>query len=293
MVEYVIGIDAGGTKTKARLESLSDGQIWQLRDGPGSLTNDRAGAIKRVTAVISNLLAKAQVQPEQVSMVCGIAGANHEVARLKLAEKIADLALGSAEITTDSRISVYGAGDGKPLLCAAIGTGSVAIVLDETGATRQFGGWGFTAGDQGSGADLGRKLIRSALEAYDAGEHLDDKLYTALFDELGQSPTEIMAWLNRAKPVDYARLMHVMQRFPEHYRVTELMIYAGKAVSKLINSALTYKKLPVALIGGMASYVLPYLSEEIRPDLIAAQGDALDGAVLLAKLNAQKAEQSD
>ena len=282
MSDYLLGIDAGGTKTKARLVCQSTSEQWQLRDGPASLTNNRAGAIKRVASVIKQLLDKAVVEPGRVTMVCGIAGANHATARLKLQEKIAELGLGLTLVTTDAITSVYGAGHGKPMLCVAVGTGSVAVRLDENGETRQFGGWGFTAGDQGSGADLGRKLVRGALEHFDADDYLDDGLYRALFDELGQNPEEVMAWINSAKPVDYARLMHVMQRFPEHAIVTELLGYAGEATSRLIDIGCARQDIPVTLVGGMATYIQPYLAAHIRGKLIAPAGDALDGAVWLA-----------
>lgn len=282
MSQYLLGIDAGGTKTKARLVCEKTGEQWQLRDGPASLTNNRAGAIACVTRVISDLLVKAHVTADQVTTVCGIAGANHEAARLKLQEKITEFGLAASLVTTDALISVYGAGHGKPMLCVAMGTGSVAVRLYATGETRQFGGWGFTAGDQGSGADLGRKFVRGALEHFDADDYFDDNLYRALFDEIGHNAEEIMAWLNKAKATDYARLMHVMQRFPKHPRTIELLKYAGDATSRLIEIGTAKDPVPVSLLGGMANYILPYIKESLRDSLVAPAGDALDGAIWLA-----------
>ncbi|NNJ72603.1 MAG: hypothetical protein HKP09_05430 [Enterobacterales bacterium] len=293
MTDYLLGIDAGGTKTKARLVSVATGEQWQFRDGPASLTNDRPGAIKRVIAVSNELIGRAAIKPQQVSMVCGIAGANHEVARLKLQDKVAELGLAKFSVISDSIISVYGAGYGKPMLCVAVGTGSVAVLLNGAGDTQQFGGWGFTAGDQGSGADLGRKLVRGGLDRFDAGDYLDDPLYRALFDEIGQSSEEIMAWLNSAKVTDYARLMHVLQRFPEHERVKELLAYAGKATSRLIEIGLAHESVPVALMGGMANYISDYIAKDFRSALVEPEGDALDGALWLAAQNLKQVAQDD
>ena len=282
MSDYLLGIDAGGTKTKGRLVCEKTGKQWQLRDGPASLTNNRAGAIACVTRVVKELLIKANITASQVTMVCGIAGANHELARQKLHEKLSQIGLASYLVTTDAIISVYGAGYGKPMLCVAVGTGSVGVRLDANGETRQFGGWGFTAGDQGSGADLGRKFVRGALEHFDADDYLDDELYRALFDEIGQNPEEIMAWLNKAKATDFARQMHVLQRFPEHPRSVDLLQYAGKAISRLIRIGCQGEIIPVTQLGGMANYVLPYIDQAIREQLIEARGDALDGAICIA-----------
>lgn len=50
------------------------------------------------------------------------------------------------------------------------GTGSVCVFRNEAGEYQQIGGWGYLLGDEGSGFDIGRQAIRTALRGMELGK---------------------------------------------------------------------------------------------------------------------------
>lgn len=56
-----------------------------------------------------------------------------------------------------------------PGVLLSVGTGVIAIARSGAGAFRRFDGWGPLSGDRGSAVDVGRRALRSAYRAVDAG----------------------------------------------------------------------------------------------------------------------------
>jgi len=283
MSSYVLGIDAGATKVVARLASIDGEQQWQEQAGSASLTNQRAEAIQRICDITQSLLEKSGVSAEQVIWVCGIAGACNDQAKAELEQAVIKLGLASVEVTTDAITSLYGAGNGEPMIVVAVGTGSVAMRLDHEGVAKQFGGWGFVAGDQGGGADIGRNLLKACLTIFDAGSFEDDELVMAVFSEVGNNKADILNWISAASPADFGRLARIIIEHPENPLSLKLLAQAGNDITALIRGCQTHLALNVCLVGGLADYIAPLLHAELQPQLTVPKGDSLDGAIWLAK----------
>ncbi|MCW2871330.1 BadF/BadG/BcrA/BcrD ATPase family protein [Actinacidiphila oryziradicis] len=172
----VIGIDAGGTRTRAYLaEAAPDGAV--LGEGVGgpanALSTGQAEVIRHLSAAI-----EAAVPPEHRSAVRavagGFAGASRDAGR-RLAESCLRAALGGAGIAAED-VAVYGdieiafaAAPGAPTdgLVLIAGTGAVAARIENRRRAALADGDGWLLGDAGSGFWLGREVIRAALRALD------------------------------------------------------------------------------------------------------------------------------
>jgi glucosamine kinase len=100
-------------------------------------------------------------------------------------------------------------GDGPGILMIS-GTGSVAFGRGPTGTTARCGGWGPVAGDEGSGAWIGRRALSVVTAAADGREPetaLTGAILTAA--QLNET-TDLIAWSADASPAQLATLAPIV-----------------------------------------------------------------------------------
>ncbi len=167
---YVLGVDGGGTSTRAVAFSLG-GEVLGVGVSGGS--NPNFISRKKVVPVLAEVINSACGKASEKGLTCagavlGIAGAGRGKFGFKLSEIVPSL-LGSPPVMleSDAYIALRGALLGKPGVIVIAGTGSIAFGIDERGERRAAGGWGPMFGDEGSAYDLARKGITACLRAYD------------------------------------------------------------------------------------------------------------------------------
>ncbi|MFF9014238.1 N-acetylglucosamine kinase [Streptomyces sp. NPDC014870] len=174
--ECVLGVDAGGTRIRARLADAATGAV--LAEGAGGPGNALSVPAAALVENLARALAGA-VPPERagavVSVVAGFAGGGPgggvANARAGLLE-----ALGGAGVPGGVRVEVLGdadiafaAGPGAPEhgLVLIAGTGATAARVARRRVVRAVDGDGWLLGDGGSGFWLGREALRAVLRALD------------------------------------------------------------------------------------------------------------------------------
>ncbi|HPE62152.1 MAG TPA: BadF/BadG/BcrA/BcrD ATPase family protein [Thiolinea sp.] len=279
-----IGIDGGGSHCRARLADRHGRILGQGCAGPA---NFRLG-VGQVRATILECSRQALEQAglhttelKQLQAGIGLAGAVLEE-DLALATPITTL-FARCELRTDAYIACLGAHRGQAGGILILGTGSCAQIICAR-EVRTFGGWGFTLGDQGSGAWLGHQAVRLALLALE-GIVPDSPLTRAVSADMGAEPTKFLAWSMNARPADFARFA---PRVFEHAgeddpHALALLAQASADVCRLLEVLARYRTGRIALLGGLSGAMSRWLPETIRTTLVPAQGDALDGALLLAR----------
>lgn len=282
MSRFALGVDGGGTKTLARLEDLDTGQTWQVQTGPASLTNDLSAAIEHVLSAITTVMRQGKAKAPQTALAIGIAGAGDPAACLLLEEALPPNFFWH-KIESDALTSCLGAGQGKPVVAVALGTGSVAVRLDENRRHHIVGGWGFLIGDEGGGASLGKAAVREALWEFD-GEGERSTLTAAIYDQIGSVRHDIIQWLKRASPTDFAQLAPLVVELAERCdRAEEIMRNAARDVDLTVTLTLGKRDIPVCLLGGLADAFYPYLKPTTKAVIRTPLGTSLDGACMLAK----------
>jgi glucosamine kinase len=287
-MELYLGIDAGGTHTRARL-ATSDGAI--LGVGEAGAANTRIGLAKALRQIRSAYwdaigaagLGRAEIRRTYAGL--GIAGLNRRGALAGLQAHA--FPFRSIAFASDASIANLGAHAGEDGAICIVGTGSIGFAR-VNGEAFSVGGYGFPISDEGSGADLGLRAIRRSLWAKD-GRTPHSALTAAVMDHFNGSAGEIVYWMDRATPTDYgafARL--VMDHAAEGDPVAEPIVQeAAVRIDRLIRVLLERGAPACCLMGGLAERMRPWLAAGVRERLREPLGDALDGALLLARTRAQ------
>ena len=211
----------------------------------------------------------------------GVAGLSRAGARLALEAKPHPFA--SVRFVTDGEIACLGAHAGRDGAIVIVGTGSCGIGLFEERMLK-VGGYGFPVSDEGSGAALGLAAMRLALLAHDGRT---DR--TALLDELmrcfSNEPNEIVGWMDKATATDYAAFAPIIVRHAEvgDAAARRIMQTGASAIEGICRRLFERGAPRLSLIGGLASVMEAWLAPDLRRRLSPAEGDALDGAAILAR----------
>lgn len=167
---FFIGVDAGGTRTRALLADGTGAVRGAGEAGPGNFQAIGAAAAgEAIMAAVGAALAGAGVAAEAVrGSFFGLAGVRTEAERAVMRAEISSLGLGGAvELGSDLEAAHAGALEGGPGVVVIAGTGSAAWGRNKAGETWQAGGWGWLVDDKGGGYWLALQGLAAAVEGAD------------------------------------------------------------------------------------------------------------------------------
>lgn len=280
-----LGIDAGGTSTKAR---LTDGTGKVLAETTGGAANARIGVDalhSRLMDVGTRAIELAKLGAEQTATIrcgMGIAGINRMGMKAQIQSLVFPFA--SVQFSSDAMIANLGAhlgGDGAILI---LGTGSVGLVKRGEDSF-SIGGYGFPISDEGSGAALGLSAIRHALRALD-GRTRPSPLSQAVTQQFEHAIPRVIAWMDEAAPGDYASFAPLVMDYADRGDEIALSIVRDAAlhVERFIETIVARGAPRCVLMGGLSERMKPWLRQRVVAQIHEPLGDALDGALILAGL---------
>ncbi len=169
-MQYVVGIDGGGTKTTAAVVGEDLGMVASATTGPA---NGRSVGMDIASANIAEAV-------ESALRIAGVGLANVDAMCMCLAGFDTDLDLpvpqravrllgfqGAAIMENDVVGAWAGATDAKPGVVVIAGTGATALGMNARGELWRTDGWDYILGDTGSGFAIGQTGIRTAMKALD------------------------------------------------------------------------------------------------------------------------------
>jgi glucosamine kinase len=282
----LLGVDGGGTSCRARLANL-DGRI--LAEGTAGPANIRVGldeSLAAVREVTSQCLRQAKVPSANCTIVACLALAGACQPSTLTRAQTRSLPFDHAIFTSDARAACVGAHVGQDGGILIVGTGSIAWAI---AGPREYrvGGWGFPISDEGSGAWLGCEALRRVLWAHDGVVPWTDLLQT-LLDRFGADPHAVVRWMGSARPRDYAGLApdiiaHVREG---DAAACDLIRTAAAHIDRMAARLISLDVKRLSLMGGLAPHIEPFLSDKTQATLVRAKGDALSGALFLARAEA-------
>ncbi len=286
-----LGIDGGGSKCRAR---LFDRDGHALGEGQAGAANVALGLdvafseIRKATALALEAAGMADVPLSQLHVGAGLAGMPQRREREELRRHPHPFA--SFEADTDAYIACLGAHGGADGAILIVGTGTCGITIAGGGVT-YVGGWGLVIGDEGSGAYLGRAAVRRALREHD-GILPRSSLGGKIMSQFESQADKLVTWAATARPGDYGKLVPVIIDDAQagDAAASDLLYATGEDICLLVEALLAKGASNVALVGGLADPIQPWLPERIRPFLVEPKGDPLDGALVLARRQLQGAE---
>ena len=167
MVRHVLGIDAGGTKTRALLADEAGRIVASARDGGANLkTHGELEVEKVLHRVLEACVADAGARPDAIAI--GVAGADRPNDRATLTAILRRIGFSRRiVVTNDARIAFVAGSSLRVGLALVCGTGSIAWGRNATGEIARAGGWGWHLGDEGAGFWIGERAIRQVMRASD------------------------------------------------------------------------------------------------------------------------------
>jgi glucosamine kinase len=175
----VLGIDGGGTRTRA---SIVDGERVLAFAENGSIKRLRVGvdvAEENLRALLKDVFAQAGLRGVKAASA-GVASASMPGVREWITAVFDDFGVERSEVVGDEVIALDGAFKGGPGILQIAGTGSNCIGRAPDGGRESAGGWSSRLGDEGSGYWIGLHAVRRALNALDREEP------TRILDVVGQ-----------------------------------------------------------------------------------------------------------
>jgi len=280
MIEYLIGVDGGGTGTRVRL-ALPDGtELAQGRSGPSGLSLGIEQAWLSIDDAVDQAFASIGVtRPANArcAIGLGLAGVHNK----QWAAQFADANPGYAalRLENDGFTTLMGAHAGSPGTIVAIGTGSVGQALLPDGAQREVGGWGFPAGDEASGGWIGLRAINHIEQVID-GRKPDSPFARELIAACGGERDAIQVWLAHATQTSYASLAPiVIAHAASDATAHAFLVDAALEIASIAHALDPSASLPLALCGGLGAPLRAYLPPQLLARSVTPHGDAASGAL--------------
>ena len=284
---FAIGVDGGGTGTRVLLADEQGTVLARADGGPSALGLGVGRAWQEIEqAVRAAFISAGQALDwHTCTLCCGLSGVNHAEWRQSFVE--ATPAGASLLLHSDAFTTLWGAHRGQPGIIVALGTGSIAAVLDTNQTLRLAGGYGFPSGDEASGAWLGLRALVYLQQVMD-GRRRADAFSASLLGHTGVATRdELVEWSCAADQTACAALApiviaHATDSRAAHPFARVLLEQAGDEVGRMIDALDPAGTEPVALCGGLAEALTPFVPSRFATRLRAPCGDSVGGALALA-----------
>jgi glucosamine kinase len=285
----LIGVDGGGTGCRARIENAEGLVLGTGIAGPAALRVGIDRSLAEVEKACRAALEDAGLGADALDSVhaaVGLAGVGRKGALNALIQRPHPFR--SVVYVHDATIACIGAHGARDGGIVIVGTGSVGFGV-VSGREFRVGGYGFPISDEGSGADVGLHAIRLALRAYDE-RAVDSSLTRDVMMRFNNDPFEAVAWMDPATATDYATFAPLVMRHADAGDPVARRIVrdAAEQIDELVRRLSEHGASRIALLGGLASPMQPWLAPDVQRRLVPVEGDAVDGALHLARRAAMK-----
>ena len=207
---YFLGLDAGGTSTRA---ALADDERILGRAKNGSIKVMRVSAAvaeANLRALLEEVAKSSGVPITSVASTCvGTAGNTISTVTGWIWQTLGPMLRGDLVVCGDVEIALDAAFPGEAGVLVMAGTGSNTLGRTSKGELLTVGGWGPLLADEGSGHWIGLRALRAAIREHD--EHGKSKLLTALAAHWkAETLEQVVEMAHAVPPPDFAALTRVV-----------------------------------------------------------------------------------
>lgn len=280
---YIIGVDGGGTGCRVAVADRAGQVLGRAEGGAANIATNLEAARANILTATKQAFAAAGVdfkEAETAAAVLGLAGANLGDFRQRL---LASLPFAQSDIVSDAETTLVGALGEVDGIIGALGTGSV-YGRRANGVFTQLGGWGFRLGDDGSGARLGRDMLHRVILTYDnIVPH--SRLTREIIEEYQGSPRSLIEQARSFTPKDFGRLAPriVAAAKADDANAEAIMAQHTEIVRKSLDAIGFDPAKAFCMLGGLGAVFLERLPTRYRQAAHTPLGNALDGALTLAR----------
>jgi N-acetylglucosamine kinase-like BadF-type ATPase len=221
MVEYIIGVDGGNSKTDVVIASTS-GRVLARQRGPGVLSPLQAANAWRtgLISLIEEARAKARIRPTNPAQcaVYFLANVDLPTERRIARRELTEAGVARVTVVQNDTFAVLRAGASRSWGVAVVaGAGINGVGVHPTARVARFLGLGDITGDCGGGQDIGRLGLAAAVRARD-----------------GRGPatvlaTEVPRYYGLRTPMDVAAAVHFGTIAYHDLHVLAPLVFAASA----------------------------------------------------------------
>ena len=290
-MDFIAGVDGGGTKTKVVCASPEGKVLDTAVFGPFNMNSIGA---ERFSALLQELCAYLNGLGHCRALCIGSAGiSNKEMTRIVETE----MTRGGIEnwnLVGDQVIALNGALSGEAGIALIAGTGSICFGKNGAGEYARSGGWGHLIDDCGSGYALGRAALALAVQTADgraAAQTLLQAVYQATGSQDVQGILNYVYYSGQDKSAIAALAKAVLACAQADDEASLAILRQGAAelarIAQALSKRLDMPRPRLALLGGLLTHESLYrvlAFEALLPyaQIVSAQHDALWGAAQLA-----------
>lgn len=189
----------------------------------------------------------------------------------------------SVVLNTDAYGACLGAHQGQDGAIMIAGTGSCGILLTQ-GKQHVVGGREFPISDLGGGAIMGLRLIQLSLLVQD-GIYPASPITEVVMGHFDHDIDAIVTWSKTARPCDYGQFSPQIFSCANQGDkfAASLLTQTAQDIEMYLHALINKGAKQIALMGGIAERIQPWLSSEITEYLVPAKSDAIEGALMMAR----------
>jgi N-acetylglucosamine kinase-like BadF-type ATPase len=240
-MDYVIGVDAGGTKTEAIAYSLSGEELGKSICGFGNLLCGKEEGLKNILDSIEGCM-KGLDSEGLKKIYVGAAGMEVGNNACLIEESIKKATNKEVQVINDGELALRALLKGEDGILTIAGTGSIVIGVNGT-FTYRCGGWGHLLGDEGSGYAVAIKAFKRMI--YEKEVALEKSVLSkTILEELGfNSVDNIMEFVYSSTKDRIAKIATTVSRLAEEGESNALYILNTEGEKLAITTERVYKKL--------------------------------------------------
>lgn len=283
---YLVGVDGGGTSCRARICDIAGNVIGEAKTGSANILLGAEIAMASIQQAIALAAQQAQLTPaDYPNMAIGLALAGAEQQQAWHAFMQQPHPYGAITLNTDAYGACLGAWGGQNGAILIAGTGSCGILLQD-GNQHVVGGREFPISDQGSGAIMGLRLIQQVLLSVD-GIVPTTELAQHVLSHFEHDIDAIVSWSKTARPCDYGQFSPVIFSFAAQNDslAVSLLQQTAADIEMWMQALIVRGATRICLMGGIGERIQTWLTPPMQQRLATPQGDAMDGAIAMARGN--------
>jgi glucosamine kinase len=283
MARYKVGIDGGGTSCRARIIDDNNNIIGEAKSGSANIMLGAELAMQSIIDSIEQAATQGGLDSSSFSQMdvgLALAGTEHKTSYHAFMNTAHPFA--SVTLNTDGYGACLGAHQGEDGAIMIAGTGSVGLCI-QGDKQHVVGGREFPVSDQGGGAVMGLRLIQQVLLIQD-GIKPASPLAEIVMTHFNHDIDAIVKWSKSALPRDYGQFSPAIFEYAYlNDSLAKSLLQQTADDIEMFLCALNQRGADkICLMGSIAERIFDWLSPAAQRWIVAPQGDAMDGALMMA-----------
>lgn len=279
-MNYIIGVDAGGTKTEAIAYSLKGDELTRADTGYGNMVLNKAAALNNIVKAIEICMNNLESK-KPMAIYLGIAGVeagdNKTLVEKAIKEKIDTniMVLNDAEIALEALL------EGEDGILTIGGTGSISLGRYK-GKRASAGGWGHLLGDGGSGYFVSIEAFKNMIMEEECNI-IKSKMSKKILEELSlNNVQEIKGFIYSSTKAEIASFTPLIVQMANNGERNAIEILKRAGIELAVNTERLYNRLnfkgtvKVALKGSVVTKI-----EIVREEFEKYLRNVIDDLIIL------------